>query len=77
MISGNLGYMEKERLDKLRGEIGGVERMLKALIKSLESKHLDPGILGSWNPFSQLIGRRAEFINYLFDPHFMIVSLAL
>ncbi len=42
MISGDLGYVEKERLDKLRGEIGDVERMLKALIKSLESKHLDP-----------------------------------
>ncbi len=42
MISGDLGYVEKERLDKLRGEIGDVERMLNALIKSLESKHLDP-----------------------------------
>ena len=42
MISGDLGYVEKERLGELRGEIGDVERMLKALIKSLESKHLDP-----------------------------------
>ncbi len=42
MISGDLGYMEKERLGGLKGEIGDVERMLKALIKSLESKHLDP-----------------------------------
>jgi hypothetical protein len=32
----------KERLQKLRAEIGDVERMLKALIKSLENKHLDP-----------------------------------
>ena len=50
MISGDLGYVEKERLDKLRGQIGDVERMLKALIKSLESKpldleSLDPGTL--------------------------------
>ena len=42
MISGDLGYVKKERLGELRGEIGDVERMLKALIKSLESKHLDP-----------------------------------
>jgi len=34
--------MKKETLQELRGEIGDVERMLKALIKSLESKHLDP-----------------------------------
>jgi len=37
-------------LHKLRTEVGDVERMLKALIKSLENKPLDP--------FSQLIGRR-------------------
>ena len=42
MISGDLGYVEKERHEKLKGEIGDVERMLKVLIKSLESKHLDP-----------------------------------
>ena len=42
MISGDLRYVEKERLGELKGEIGDVERMLKALIKSLESKHLDP-----------------------------------
>ncbi len=39
MISGDLSYVEKESLGKLTGDI---ERMLKALIKSLESKHLDP-----------------------------------
>jgi len=40
MISGNLGYVEKEKLHKSRAKIGDVERVLKALIKSLESKHL-------------------------------------
>ena len=40
MISGDLGYVEKEKLHKLRAMIGDVERVLKALIKSLESKHL-------------------------------------
>jgi hypothetical protein len=29
-------------IQKLRTEIGDVERMLKALIKFLENKHLDP-----------------------------------
>jgi len=42
MLSGDLGYVEKEGLQNLRAEIGDVERMLKALIKSLENKHLDP-----------------------------------
>ena len=40
MLSGDLDYVGKERLQKLRSEIGDVERMLKALIKSLENKHL-------------------------------------
>jgi hypothetical protein len=42
MISGDLGYVQKERYQELREEIGDVERMLKAMIKSLENKHLDP-----------------------------------
>ena len=42
MLAGDLGYVGKKRLQDLRGEIGDIERMLKALIKSLESKHLNP-----------------------------------
>ena len=42
MISGDLGYVGKESLQKIRDEIGDVERMLKAMIKSLENKHLNP-----------------------------------
>jgi len=34
--------MEKERFQELREEIGDVERMLIAMIKPLENKHLDP-----------------------------------
>ena len=41
MISGGLGYRGKERLQELREEIGDVERMLKAMIKPLEDKHLN------------------------------------
>jgi len=35
-------YPEKEELQELRKEICDVERMLKAMIKSLENKHLNP-----------------------------------
>jgi hypothetical protein len=34
MISGDLGYVGKERLQELREKLGDVERMLKAMIKS-------------------------------------------
>jgi len=44
MLSGDLGYVEKESLKKLLGKIGDVERMLKALIKSLEK---NPSTLGT------------------------------
>ncbi len=42
MISGDLDYMKKEKLQELREELGDVERMLKAMIESLENKHLNP-----------------------------------
>ena len=42
LLSGDLGYIEAWKLKKLHDGIGEVERMLKALIKSLENKHLSP-----------------------------------
>jgi four helix bundle protein len=42
LVSGDLGYMKAEELKKLQSDIGEVERMLKALIKSLENKHRNP-----------------------------------
>ena len=42
MTSGNLGFVGKRRLQEIRQEFGEVERMLKAMIKSLENKHLKP-----------------------------------
>ena len=39
MISGDLDYMNKEKLQELREELGDGGRMLKAMIKSLENKH--------------------------------------
>ena len=38
LLSGDLGYIEAVTLAALQDETGEVERMLKALIKSLESK---------------------------------------
>jgi four helix bundle protein len=50
LLSGDLGYLDKESLSGLQRDIGEVERMTKALIKSLENKHLTPGILEPFLP---------------------------
>ena len=42
LLSGDLGYIKLDVLNKLQENIKGVERMLKALIKSLENKHSNP-----------------------------------
>ena len=42
LLSGDLGYIEVGKLKKIQDEVGEVERMLMALIKSLENKHLTP-----------------------------------
>jgi len=42
LLSGDLGYMKVQEREKLQKDIGEIERMLKALIKSLENKHLNP-----------------------------------
>jgi four helix bundle protein len=36
LLSGDLGFIRSERLNKLQEDLGDVERMLKALIRSLE-----------------------------------------
>jgi hypothetical protein len=38
MLSGDLGYINTEEMKKIQEGMGEVERMLKALIKSLENK---------------------------------------
>jgi four helix bundle protein len=38
LLSGDLGYLEDNNLSNLQGDLGEVERMLKALIKSLTNK---------------------------------------
>jgi len=42
LLSGDLNYVNKDNLKALRDDTEEVERMLKALIKSLENKRLDP-----------------------------------
>jgi four helix bundle protein len=42
LLSGDLGYLDKESLLGLQTDIREVERILKALIKSLENKHSTP-----------------------------------
>ncbi|MGQ9571239.1 MAG: four helix bundle protein, partial [Thermodesulfovibrionales bacterium] len=51
LLSGDLGFIKADKLEKLQNDIGDIERMLKGLIKSLENKHsnsLNPGILESF-----------------------------
>jgi len=38
LLSADLGYIKEKDFDKLQNDIGAVERMLKALIKSLQEK---------------------------------------
>ena len=42
LLSGDLGYIETDKLENLQERMGEVERMLKALIKSIEKKHSTP-----------------------------------
>jgi four helix bundle protein len=42
LLSGDLNYVNKDNLKALKDDTEEVERMLKALIKSLENKYLDP-----------------------------------
>jgi len=41
-LAGDLGFIEKGEWVTAKKDIAEIERMLKALIKSLENKHLNP-----------------------------------
>jgi hypothetical protein len=41
ILSGDLGYLNNKILSILHGDIGEVEKMLRAEIKSIENKPLD------------------------------------
>ena len=42
LLAGDLGYIKSAQLKEVQKDLAEVERMLKALIKSLEKKHLNP-----------------------------------
>lgn len=42
LLAGDLDLIANEELGNLKKDISEVERMLKALTKSLENKHLNP-----------------------------------
>ena len=42
LLAGDLGFIEKGELAAVKNNIAEIERMLKALIKSLENKPLNP-----------------------------------
>jgi hypothetical protein len=50
MISGDLGNVVKERPQKIGRRSGMPLMMLNTMIKSLESKYLNPGLVGSLLP---------------------------
>ena len=47
-MAGDLDLIEKAELDTLKQNIAEIERMLKALIKSLENKPLNPLLQKIW-----------------------------
>ena len=47
MLSKDLGYIKPEDFKALQRDIEEVERMLKALIKSLQNKHSTPATSGT------------------------------
>jgi hypothetical protein len=50
LLAGDLGLIEKGVLGRLKKDIAEIERMLKALIKSLENKPLNPWVTWQWLP---------------------------
>jgi four helix bundle protein len=42
LLAGDLGFIEKGKSEPIRKDIAEIERMLKALIKSLENKSFYP-----------------------------------
>ena len=42
LLAEDLGFIQKEEVDTAKQHLAEIERMLKALIKTLENKHLNP-----------------------------------
>ena len=60
LLAGDLDLIEKVELGTLKKDITKIESMLKARIKSLEKKSLDPCPLESLDPILQLFWRRTN-----------------
>ena len=60
LLAGDLDLIEKDELGTAKKDISEIERMLKALIKSLENKPLKPRPLESLDPLLQLNRRRTK-----------------
>ena len=50
LLTGDLGFIDNGELETAKKEIAEIEKMLKALIKTLENKHLTPWIFGPSSP---------------------------
>jgi len=50
LLAKDLDLIEKGELGPLKKDIAEIERLLNALIKSLENKPLTPGVLGPSSP---------------------------
>ena len=61
MLSDDLVFIEKRALDSLLNAIAEIERMLMALIKSLENKPLN-----LWPPFSNECGEEPSLFSFPF-----------
>ena len=73
LLAGDLDLIEKSELGTLKKDIAEIERMLKALIKALENKPLNPGPLESLDPLLQLNWKRTISF-YFFPIHDMVLS---
>ena len=65
LLAGDLDLIDKGEWGVLKKDIAEIERMLKALIKSLENRRLTPGTPDSLNPLLQLNWRRTTSKNPL------------
>jgi len=55
LLAGDLDLIEKGEMETIKNDIADVERMLKALIKSLENRPLDP-----WPLFSNKLEKNLK-----------------
>jgi len=80
LLGRNFGLIEKVNWVQQKKTYHKIERMLKALIKSLENKHFNPCPLESLDPLLQPNWRRTTFFNIhpvIFFNHASLYNRAL